>query len=246
MATLQEMKSNTARKLRQLGVDILSERRRNAANADEMQRRVFEGRDVRVIFDCGANRGRVAKEYTAMFPKAKIYSFEPTPATFEGLKKEVAGLANVEPVNAAVGETAGQLDFYLGAIEQSNTLVKPSPDAKPAFRVPVVNLADFCRERKIEHIDILKLDVEGYELPALKGIDPMFQSRRIDAVFTEVLFDPEPGATTFLQQMEFLTSRGFKYFGMYDLQYFDSLRAMLGDVFFVREDVLKAYEARLR
>lgn len=246
MTTFREMASNTARGLRKRGIDILSERRRNAANPDEMQRRVLSGRDVKVIFDCGANRGRVAKEYAALFPKAKIYSFEPTPATFEGLKKEIAGLPNVEPVNAAVGETAGQLDFYLGDIEQSNTLVKPSPDAKPAFRVPVVNLAEFCRERKIDHIDILKLDVEGFELPALRGIDSMFQAKKIDVVFTEVLFDPEPGATTFLQQLEFLTARGFKYFGMYDLQYFDSLRAMLGDVLFVREDVLKAYEARVR
>lgn len=244
MATLQEFKSNTARALRKLGADVLSERRKTAANALEMQRRVLSGRDVKVILDCGANRGRVAKEYAATFPGAKIYSFEPTPATFEGLKREVAGLRNVEPVNAAVGEVEGTLDFYLGDIEQSNSLVKPHPDAKPAFQVPVLNLGKFCQSKGIERIDLLKLDVEGFELPALRGLDAMFQARKIDVVFNEVLFDPEPGATTFIQQIEFLTSRGFVFCGLYDPQYFNSLRWMLADALFVRKDVLDEVEKR--
>lgn len=245
MATLREMKSNFARTLRRLGVDILSDRRKNAADAFEMQRRVLAGQSVQVILDCGANRGRVAKDYTRVFPGAKIYSFEPTPATFAALKQEVAGMSNVEAVNAAVGEKPGTLDFYLGAIEQSNSLVKPHADAKPAFQVPVVNLGQFCTERGIKHVDLLKLDVEGFELPALRGMESMLVNKQVDVVFTEFVFDPEPGATTFLEQLEFLCSRGFKYFGMYDPQYFDSLRAMLADALFVRADILERYERRI-
>ncbi len=242
--SLRDLKTMTAAALRKRGIDVLSEHRQSAMNPTEVQRRLFAARAPKVIFDCGANRGRVIKEYKSVFPDAVIHAFEPTPATFEGLKQEVAGIPGVELVNAAIGEAAGTLDLYFGDIEQSNSLVaKPDPKGTP-IKVPVVAIGEYCAQKKIDRVDILKLDVEGFEMPALRGAESLFAARKVDVVLTEISFIEDPGATRFLDLHAFLDRHDFMMFGIYDFQYRPNLRALLADALFVRRDVFKAYEDR--
>lgn len=230
--------------LRRNGVDIKSPHRRDATSAMAVQRRLLAGKDVRVVFDCGAHHGRIAGLYHRMFPGAKVYCFEPTPGPFRVLSAAYEGNDRVEAINAAVADRAGEMDFYTLDDEQSNSLAKVADDAK-VIKVRVVSLGDFCAERGIDSMDVLKMDVEGYELRILQGLDHMLRAQKIDVVYCEVRFEPPtPDCTHFVELAAYLRERGYRFMGFYDTLYTPTLRYNYGDVIFASDACLERIGGR--
>lgn len=226
--------------LRRAGLDIQSPHRRAALNAWTAKRRYFArlGREVKVVLDCGAHHGRVARQYAAAFPAAENYSFEPTPDTFSVLRRKVGPRPRIHPVNAAVGGAEATMDFFIAPFEQANSLLPRHPGhAEREQRVPVrVRRIDaFCREHSIEHINILKLDIEGFEGPALRGCGDLLESGRIDLIYAETRFDSGGGVnTTFPDLCALLMPRGYRFMGVYDPRYAADLTFEWCDVIFTR------------
>lgn len=226
--------------LRRAGLDIQSPHRRASLNAWTVQQRHFAraGREVRTVVDCGAHHGRVAKQYAAAFPAAEVHSFEPTPATFEVLRRNVAGQKRIHAVNAAVGDAEATMDFYIAPFEQANSLLPRHPDhPEREQKVPVrVRRIDaYCREQQIAKIDILKLDVEGFEGPALRGCGELLDAGRVELVYAETRFDSGGGAnTTFPDLCKLLLPRGYRFVGFYDPRHDANLMFEWGDVIFAR------------
>jgi hypothetical protein len=82
------------------------------------------------------------------------------------------------------------------------------------LNVPVVRLDEFCEERHLAGVDILKLDLQGYELEALKGAIGILP--RVHIVFAEVNFVPVyDGQAEFWQLDAFLRAHGFRLFNLY-------------------------------
>lgn len=223
--------------LRRAGIDIQSPHRRAALNPLTVQKRILAGTVVKTILDCGAHHGRVAREYAAAFPDATVHSFEPTPETFAVLKSRVAAFPRIRAVNAAVGEVEGETDFYLAPFEQANSLLPRhpgTPEREHRVRVRVRRIDEYCREHGIERIDILKLDVEGYEGPALRGCGSLLADRRIGLLMAETRFDPGPDRanTTFPDLCAMLLPMGYRFYGLYDQRYDADLRFEWGDAIF--------------
>jgi len=224
--------------LRRAGLDIQSPHRRDALNPWTVQKRLFSraGREVRTVLDCGAHHGRVAREYAAAFPSATVHSFEPTPTTFEALKRSVAAHSRIRPVNAAVGETEGTTDFYIAPFEQANSLLPRHPGHPEQERmvpVRVRRIDEYCREQGIDRVDILKLDVEGFEGPALRGCGAMLDDGQVAVVFAETRFDSGGGLNTTLPDLcSILLPRGYEFIGLYDPRYDAELKFEWGDVMF--------------
>jgi FkbM family methyltransferase len=133
------------------------------------------------IFDIGAHIGL----FSVFFSKklngtGKVICFEPTPSTFGILKQTVAfnHLANCIAVNAAIAEKSGTLKFNLtskdGEGSNANSLVETGQSVN-ATEVSVFSIDDYRRNHKLK-IDILKIDVEGYELNALMGAKETFEN----------------------------------------------------------------------
>jgi hypothetical protein len=61
-------------------------------------------KDPHVIFDIGANVGQTAMRYRAIFPNARIFSFEPVPETYKKLQTSFAGDKLVETIQVAVSD----------------------------------------------------------------------------------------------------------------------------------------------
>lgn len=226
--------------LRRAGIDIQPPHRRDALNATTVQRKYFARtrREVRTILDCGAHHGRVAREYAAAFPAATIHSFEPTPATFEILKSNLASHPRIHPVNAAVGEAEGTMDFYIAPFEQANSLLPRHPghpEREQRVPVRVRRIDGYCREQSIDQIDILKLDIEGFEGPALRGCGDLLDHGHIQLVYAETRFDSGGGLnTTFPDLCQILLPRGYEFIGLYDPRHDANLKFEWGDVIFAR------------
>ncbi|MDZ4757075.1 MAG: FkbM family methyltransferase [Bacteroidota bacterium] len=148
------------------------------------------------IFDCGANVGFVTHVFLKKFPTAKIHSFEPNPLVFEQLKNAHGQNPNVVLHNKGIGRTKGSLTFNINknsgtssflAANAYHTLNYANKNIQEKV-VEVVGIGEYMKENNISCIDLLKLDIEGFELEALKGIDDL--ENRVKMIYTEVNLIP--------------------------------------------------------
>jgi FkbM family methyltransferase len=125
------------------------------------------------ILDAGANTGVSVAYFKTIYPGCQIIAFEPDPANFKLLGKNVArnGWANVELHNVALHRRDAELDFFdyndrPGAL--SNGFWRPSEagSAKKVIAVRGVPLSLYVDGP----IDMLKMDIEGSEHDVLEGL----------------------------------------------------------------------------
>jgi len=129
---------------------------------------------AQVFVDIGANVGLYTLTARSMMPAdARLICFEPHPRTVRKLRQNVSfsGAENVDIVHAAVGATRTELTLYAAASGNAgrNTLVEAYVTEADAARdkVAVRPLLDMLAALEVDRIDVLKIDVEGYEATAL-------------------------------------------------------------------------------
>ena len=144
-----------------------------------------------VIFDIGAHKGESVRFFKEIFPESRIYSFEPDPDNFIELEKCCAETntfygEKVFAINKAVGEISGVASFYRQSISHLGGLLpinKSSKDSlgyaekaiNESFSVETITVDQFSAEVNLDHIDILKIDVQGFEVGVLRGAMEMLQ-----------------------------------------------------------------------
>jgi FkbM family methyltransferase len=123
-----------------------------------------------VALDVGANVGAYALLLgTWMRPGGRVYAFEPSPAAFDGLRRhvEMNGLAGVvQPVRAAVSDRPGTAGLA-GAHQQGTSRLAQAGE-EGTHTVETMTIDDFCAREGIAPT-LIKIDVEGWELEALRG-----------------------------------------------------------------------------
>ena len=124
----------------------------------------------RVILDVGANIGLAALYFRARYPDAEIVAIEPDPETFAKLEHNVADDTRIRPVNAAVAAEPGELLLVRPAgYSIASSLKRSGTDRDAQARVRAETLDGLCAELGLTRIDLVKLDVEGAELDAMRG-----------------------------------------------------------------------------
>ena len=128
-----------------------------------------------VLFDIGANHGSYTLFLRSLAPGARIYAFEPHPATFASLHKRAGGCGAVLE-DMAVSDRSGTMQLFDFAEEDGSTQASLSEasvgmfDANTVARaVRVTSLDDYMEHAGIERIDFLKIDTEGFDINVLRG-----------------------------------------------------------------------------
>lgn len=199
----------------------------------------------RMIFDVGANVGQCLSRLLQQFPQAHIHAFEPSPEAFAALQKLAARHPNVTAHCLALGETECEHTLHLNAKNVTNSLLATAPQAahyapsgwqetQGVLRVPVRRLDNFCLEHHIPHIDLLKVDSQGYELRILQGAGAMLEEHRIHCLLLEVLFVPlYEGQAYFHEIYEYLWQRHYHLAGLYEINRAPDGTAKWADALFV-------------
>lgn len=145
------------------------------------------GKPTPVVFDVGANEGQWSADVLACCPSACIHAFEPQPRLAARIAKKYPGV-NVS--NLALADEVGALELYDYMSHEGSqhaTLLKGVIDGihhgqVQRAQVPVSTLDAYCKQRGIERIDLLKIDVEGFEFKVLQGARRMLAEQRIDVI----------------------------------------------------------------
>ena len=125
--------------------------------------------DNMVIIDAGAYIGDTAFAFHK-FAK-KIYAIEPSKASFECMLRNIKELKldKVIPINKGLWHTTGKQRLYIAANGDTGACITPFSPGKKGFDIDVISMDDLFREYKLDHVDLLKMDIEGSEFAVLES-----------------------------------------------------------------------------
>ena len=139
------------------------------------------------VLDVGANIGEVAL-YAAkrVAPGGRVICFEPMPSLAEILRQNIARnrAGGVEVVAAGVADRVGSAPFYMpqqrfhdGSVHAGlATLYGQGERATAAGAISLTTLDHHAAEARLGVVHLIKLDVEGAELPALRGAEGVLRA----------------------------------------------------------------------
>ena len=140
------------------------------------------------ILDVGANKGQSIDFFLGINPNAKITAFEPNKKLFQLLEEKYKNNGNIILNNLGVSNTNGELEFNENILDETSTFESLNLDSKylekkakvlgvtkesiivDKYKVAVITLSEFLKSNESSSFDVLKIDVEGHELPVLEGL----------------------------------------------------------------------------
>ena len=181
-------------------------------------------RGAKTIFDVGANAGIYSLAALAVQADANVHAFEPTPEIANRLRAtaKLNGLEHLYVHEAAVLKRAGTATLRrcrgeLGTNEGMNFVSEDRVDAG-GEKVQTVTLDQFCEERSIDNVDLLKVDIQGHEYAALQGAEQLIRAGRINTIFLELNWAQDANSicaatesVEFLKQSHYLFSKPGKH-----------------------------------
>jgi len=128
--------------------------------------------------DIGGNIGYyVLLERQLVGDKGRIIAFEPLPRNYQYLQKNIQlqSVKNISAYNFACGDKEGKATFFInkksnGCKVIAEGVAPPDPSLGTLTEVPIKILDPFIEELKLERVDFVRMDSEGYELHILKGL----------------------------------------------------------------------------
>jgi len=135
-----------------------------------------------VCLDVGGNIGYYATLESKKIGKSgRVIVIEPSPLNFKYLTRnlQLQNQSNYELFNYACGNRDGEAQFLISKHSNTNRVLKdhekPSDDMN-LIKVPIIILDDFMRKKRISKLDILRMDVEGYEVEILEGAKELIRN----------------------------------------------------------------------
>ncbi len=175
-----------------------------------------------VIIEAGSHCGDDTLYMNSLWPKAKIYTFEPNPRWTDTIQMKIAPHQNIQFFPLALGDAAGSIDFfqYLADDSGADSTRKPlleedfwknakvPPQYSPPFQVPVTTLDLWAKDHSVDRVDFMWLDMEGSEGKMLEGSEEILKNTRIIQLewSEKAVYE---GEKPFHELHNFLTDRGF-------------------------------------
>jgi FkbM family methyltransferase len=136
-----------------------------------------------VVLDVGAHAGfYTVTASKRVGPTGRVVSFEPSPRELERLQLHLRlnQCSNVTVEGVALGDTPGQGELFVfeGRTTGCNSFHLASTNGARAVTVPIRTLDEYMTNGALDRVDLVKMDIEGAELSALRGGERLFRAAR--------------------------------------------------------------------
>jgi FkbM family methyltransferase len=135
----------------------------------QLLRQILVPGDVAV--DAGANIG-IYSQFLArcVGPAGAVYSFEPAPENFDRLRAAARRFSNMQTLQAAVGERSRKAELYVSdTLNVDHRTYLTANSIRRTVQIEMVALDDYFNPG--QRVDLIKMDIQGYELQALRGAE---------------------------------------------------------------------------
>lgn len=120
-----------------------------------------------IVFDVGGYKGWFTQQIHSKY-KCNVYIFEPVLEYYQNIEKMFKGIPNIKSYPYGLSYKNDKVDIYFN--DDSSSVYRNYKDKGKLQTITLKCIKDFIAENKINHIDILKLNIEGEEYPILDYI----------------------------------------------------------------------------
>lgn len=204
--------------------------------------KVLVDKENPVIIDGGANFGETTDEFLLHFKDPKVYCFEANSNLAEKLSTRFSENKNIKIIPKAIGNKNTEVNFNISRNLPSSSFLETTglykeyhgetTKTEEVTPVKMITLDSFFEGAEV--VDILKLDVEGYELEVLKGAENMLSNVRV--IMTEVWFSDGYESAPYFSDIDiYLREHGFALLNIYNPYTHKDMQLTAGDAVFLNK-----------
>jgi FkbM family methyltransferase len=224
LAEIVDAKNVLASVSNQPWLDALSSRKRAAVDLSQLAILPPEFKKARsFVIDVGANQGQWIGSLTEILPIPEVWIFEPNPEAMRICRKRMGDGPGVKYFDTALGDAAGQVTLHITAssefasVLQARERVLETHYGKDASRLVTEKRVEVCCLDSLvpesKSVDLLKIDVQGFERAVLSGARRVLSNTR--AVLIEAnLQSHYVGDDNFAAIWTMLSDRGFSFWSL--------------------------------
>jgi FkbM family methyltransferase len=173
------------------------------------------GARCETFVDVGGNRGTWTELLLAAGGPAKRgLIFEPSTSALRTLREKFGGTPGVTIIAEAVGDQPGETEFFEEP-DAGGTSSCVAGYSKPTANrrvVPITTVDEALARHGIDRVDFMKVDVEGYDLLALRGASRLIRERRVGLIQFEYNQSWLGSGSTLRGAIQLLESGGMEVF----------------------------------
>lgn len=166
------------------------------------------------ILDIGSNIGFYAKILSSFTgEKGKVYCFEPDSTNFKYLKKNTQGIKNIVLFNKAVSDKADILKVYKSKLLNVDHRTYPVNNYDTVEEIDSVSIDDLLKNGTIDKVNVIKIDIQGYELTAFNGMKNLLSSNQNLKIIAE--YWPhgfKRAGTSAIEFYDFFNTLGYNFY----------------------------------
>ena len=144
-----------------------------------------------IVFDIGANIGFYSQKFAKLVgAKGHIYAFEPITASANKIKKLKNYFPWITVHETAVGESSGKVLFEVNDQDLTSptnkVLINNTEKSQNTIEKSIDKIDSLVKKYEIPNV--IKIDVEGFELNVIRGAEKTLLNKKLKHIFIEIHF----------------------------------------------------------
>ena len=202
-------------------------------------------KDEPIIFDVGAHKGESIMRFKKIFNKPLIHSFEPQTKCFDKLQSLKS--SNIVLNNYGLGDIKENKAIHICNDDASSSILNVNTKSNFSKKLKIIDkeeikidkLDNYVKEKKINHIDLLKIDTQGYEENViLGGLETL--AKKVFLIEIEIIFvEYYEKKNSFYKYEKILNDQGFELFSISSPNFTNNYRIKWLDALYINKSLMQ-------